>query len=209
MLNALATLEVYRGDYACAAAVQEESLAREAGDVRSVANYNVNLGWTAAMTGEHERAEAFLQEAQELFRKLGDRNMAALCDRLFGFLALCRNDPDRAEELCVKAIRELQELAETPGVDFALDVLGGVAATRGEIRRAARLWGAAAASREFNNIPWLSEERTMIEPHIEAARTRLDEVAWEKAWEEGRSMTLEEAVNYALEDSEERTVEQG
>ena len=104
--------------------------------------------------------------------------MVASVDSLLGFLALSRNDLDRAEELCVEAIRELQELAETPGVDFALDVLAGVAASRGEIRRAARLWGAAAAYREATGAPWIPEERAMIEPHIDAARSRLEEAAW-------------------------------
>jgi ATP/maltotriose-dependent transcriptional regulator MalT len=206
VLNALAVLEVYRGDYAHANALQEEclSLAREAGDVRSIANYNVNLGWTAAMTGEYERAEAFLQEAQEVFWELGDRNMAAHCDRLFGFLALSLNDLDRAEELCVEAIRELQEQAQTPGIDFALDVVAGVAASRGEIRRAARLWGAAAGFRKATGAPWIPEERAMIEPHIDAARTRLDEAVWHEEWKKGRSMTLDQAVEYALSEEEER-----
>ena len=50
--------------------------------------------------------------------------MAPLANSRLGFLALSRNDPDRAEELCVEA---------------ALDVLASVAAARGGIRRAARL----------------------------------------------------------------------
>ncbi len=209
VLNALAVLEVYRGDYAHANALQEESLslAREAGDIRSVANYTVNLGWTAAITGKYERAETFLHEAQDLFWELGDRNMAALCDRLFGFVALSRNDLDRAQILSVKAIRGLQELAEAPGIDFALDVLAGVAALRGEIGKAAQLWGAAMATREANNIPWLPEERAMIEPHIDAARTRLDEAVWREEWEKGRSMTLDQAVGYALGGVWERAIE--
>ena len=206
VLNALATLEVYRGDYGRAGALQEEalSLAREAGDVRSIANYTVNLGWTAAIIGEYERAEGYLQEAQELFLELGDRTMSALCDRLLAFVALSGNDLDRARALSVKAIRSLQELAEAPGVDFALDVVAGVAASRGEIRRAARLWGAAAGFREATGAPWIPEERAMIGPHIEAARARLEEAVWREEWEKGRSMTLDQAVEYALSEDEEQ-----
>jgi len=211
VLNALAVLEVYLGDYARAREMQEEtlSLAREARDIRSVANCTVNLGWTAAITGEYERAEEYLQEAQGLFWQLGDRNMAALCDRLMGFVALSRNDPERAEVLIVKAVRVLQELAEAPGVDFALEVVAGVAAMRGEVGRAARVWGAVAGYRETTGIPWLPEERAMIEPHIEAARVRLEESVWQKEWEKGRSMTLDQAVSYALEGVGERAMEQG
>ena len=211
VLNALAMLGLYRGEYERAATMQEESLslAREAGDIRSIAIYTTNLGMTAAVTGEYERAEAFLQEALEGHRKIGAEDMIAPSINLFGFLALSRNDLDRAEDLCVVALRELRERAQLPGIAFALDILAGVAASRGEIRRAARLWGAAAGSREVTGVPWLLEERAMIEPHIEAARSRLDELSWQGEWENGRVMSLDQAVSYALEASGERATEQG
>jgi ATP/maltotriose-dependent transcriptional regulator MalT len=151
--------------------------------------------------GEYERAEAFLREAQEMYRELGQGSGVALANSLLGFLALSRNDPDRAEELCVEAIRELQEMAQTPDVVYTLNILAGVAASRGEIRRAARLWGAAAGFREAIGAPWIPDERAMIEPHIEGARTRLDEAIWREEWEKGRSMTLDQAVGYALQGS--------
>jgi ATP/maltotriose-dependent transcriptional regulator MalT len=159
--------------------------------------------------GEYERAEAFLREAQEMYRELGQGSGVALANSLLGFLALSRNDPDRAEELCVEAIRELQEMAQTPDVVYTLNILAGVAASRGEIRRAARLWGAAAGFREAIGAPWIPDERAMIEPHIEAARTRLDEAIWREEWEKGRSMTLDQAVGYALQGSGERAMERG
>src|SRR5215211_2507768 len=210
-LNALAMLEVYRGDYERAGAMQEEclTLAREAGDVQIIAVLTYNLGLTAVMTGEYERAEAVYEEAHELFWEVGDRDMAALANNRLGFLALSRDDPDRAEGLCAGAMRELHERARIPGLDFALDVLAGVAAARGEIRRAARLWGAASATREVNNIPWLPEEREMIELYIDAARSLLDEATWHEEREKGRSMTLDQAVSYALEGVSASAAEQG
>ncbi len=211
VLNAVTELEFSRGDYARAAVLQEEclDLAREAGDVRSIGVYTHNLGLAEAAAGEYEQAEPLLQEARELHRQVGDWVSVAVGDTFIGFLALAWNDLDRAEEICVEAIRELQEQAQTPGVDFALDILAGVAASRGEIRRAARLWGATAGYREATGVPWRPEERAMIEPHIDAARTRLEEAAWQEEWEKGKSMTLDQAVGYALEGVGDRAVEQG
>src|SRR5688500_17585345 len=143
-------LNVYRGDYTRASAMQEESLslAREASDVQIIAILTYNTGFAAAITGEYERAEALVRESQELFREVGDRGMAPLANSRLGFLALSRHDPDRADELCVEAIRELQEEAQTPGMDFVLDGLASVAAAMGGIRRAARPWGGVAGYRE-------------------------------------------------------------
>ena len=49
----------------------------------------------------------------------------------------------------------------------------------------------------------------MIEPHIEAACPRLDAGIWREEWEKGRSMTLDQAVGYALQGSGERAMERG
>jgi hypothetical protein len=68
--------------------------------------------------------------------------------------------------------------------------------------------GCEAGYREATGAPWLLEERAIIEPRIDAARSRLEEAVWQEEWEKGRSMTLDQAVGYALEVSEGRAMEQ-
>ena len=184
-------------------------MARAAGDVRGIAIHTTSLGATAVVTGEFERAEARLQEGREMFRKLGDWLHVSVADINLGNLALARNDFDLAEKQCLKVILDLQERADVFGIDGALDILASVTASRGEIRRAARIWGGVEGYRDARDIPWAPDEREMIEPRIDAARTRLDRAAWEEEWERGRSMTLDQTVHYALEDSGERAREQG
>ena len=46
-------------------------------------------------------------------------------------------------------------------------------------------------------------------PPPEAARNRLNEATWHEAWEKGRSMTLDQAVSYALEGVRDRKIKQG
>lgn len=145
-------------------------MAREAGEVRAVAIYATNLGQSAILTGEYERAEALSQEAREQFSRLGDRNGLAKIERQERELALTQNHLDRAEKHCVKVILDLQERAEVVGIDTALERLASVAAARGENGRAARIWGGVAGYREASEVPWIPDERAMIEPHIEAAR---------------------------------------
>jgi hypothetical protein len=40
------------------------------------------------------------------------------------------------------------------------------------------------------------------EPYLAAVRSQLDEASWEEAWAEGRDMSFEEAVSYAMEKGE-------
>jgi non-specific serine/threonine protein kinase len=60
------------------------------------------------------------------------------------------------------------------------------------------LWGAAQALREEIGAPLPSHEHALLEPHLTTARTLVEEEAWEVARTEGRAMTLERAVEYAL-----------
>jgi len=84
----------------------------------------------------------------------------------------------------------------------SLEGFAALASAREETERAARLWGAAGALREALGIPWLLLERAVHEPHLIATRSELEEAVWMRAREEGRAMTMEEAVAYALEETD-------
>ena len=80
----------------------------------------------------------------------------------------------------------------------ALEGMASLASTLGEAARAANLWGAAQAAREATGIALPPGERALHEPYLAAARSQLGEEAWEADLAEGRAMSLEEAVEYAL-----------
>ena len=84
-------------------------------------------------------------------------------------------------------------------ISYVLVHLATVAEMKDDAVRAVRLTVAAKTIVEATGIH-LSEIKSddLRDRHLAIARSRLDESAWEQAWEEGRSMTLEEAVAYAL-----------
>jgi DNA-binding CsgD family transcriptional regulator len=55
--------------------------------------------------------------------------------------------------------------------------------------------GALRVAVGFQHIP---EEDAWREPYLAAARSRLDEASWAEAWVEGRTMSMEQAIDYAL-----------
>jgi DNA-binding CsgD family transcriptional regulator len=95
----------------------------------------------------------------------------------------------------------LRGLRDKVGISYGLLGLAGVAAFRRQPARAARLWGAAEDLREATGVSLSPFERIHYnyEGYSANARSRLDEVAWATAWTEGRDMTPEEALEYALE----------
>jgi hypothetical protein len=76
-----------------------------------------------------------------------------------------------------------------------------LAASEDRPERAARLWGAAEAILEQVEVIAYphATDRSFNDRQLAAAREDLDERTWEEAWAEGRAMTTEEAVAYALE----------
>jgi hypothetical protein len=66
-----------------------------------------------------------------------------------------------------------------------------VAAIRGEIARTARLSGVIDAQR------WTSD---WTKRYLHAARAAADPGEWNRQWEIGRTMSVEEGVAYALEE---------
>ena len=59
---------------------------------------------------------------------------------------------------------------------------------------AAQLWGAAESLRERRGVPLRPFERVDYEPAVAAARMQLGTKAFEVAWAEGPSMTLDQVL---------------
>ena len=90
-----------------------------------------------------------------------------------------------------------------PLVQSALEGFACLAGAKGDAERAAQLWGAAQALQEAKNIPRDTDFLAEADARISAVRSGMGEEAWEEAWRKGRTMTLDEAVSYALEGEEE------
>lgn len=114
-------------------------------------------------------------------------------------MALLQNDLAKAAALYDESLVLAWDAGLNPVVLTTLEGYACVAGAQGEARRAARLWAAAQALQEAKGIPrdtdWLDE----ADARISAARSGMDEQAWEEASRRGRMMSLEEAVAYAKE----------
>jgi DNA-binding CsgD family transcriptional regulator len=186
---------------------EAEALRRKSADRWAIAELLFFLGMVALYEGDAERSTAVLEEGLASFRELGDTGGVYACRTYLWMAALERGDRERAAALLEEDLRVLRSrLGTEPQLQVFDDLLGSavVAALRGEAARAARLWGAAEALREIIGVPLPLWEHvpTDHERHLAVVRSQLEETAWEAAWSEGRTMTLEEAIEYALSEEE-------
>jgi serine/threonine-protein kinase PknK len=90
------------------------------------------------------------------------------------------------------------ELGDKWTASESLDGLACVARVRG----AAELFGVAEALSEAVGSQHMPEEDAWREPYLATARSRLDEPSWAEAWAEGRAMSMERAIEYALSEEQ-------
>lgn len=192
----------YQADSNAAKAMFEESLAicRKLGDRRGIAMSLNGLGVVASLA-EHDYAAARerYEEALAIFLALGDRHGAGYAVTGLGGVALLQGDHALGRARYEEALTLARELGDRRGMAESLDGLAAAAAVLVGAERAARIWGAAKRLREEFDCAMIEGMRPEYERRIAAARATLgDDAAFDRAWQEGRAMALEQAIEYAL-----------
>lgn len=199
LLN-LGTVIWRQGEHEQATALHEESLDifRTLEHTWGIAVVLVQLGAEAWRQGEYDRATALSQEALDLFKELGHKWGIGHSLYILGLVAQRQGDQGKATELLRESLTLQREMGDRGGMARCMEGLAEVACARGDDERAAKLFGAAEALREQIGAPLPPTDRAHYERHLEAARIRLGEEAFQTAWLEAQSLTLESALQLAL-----------
>ncbi len=199
-LNNLGILTLHQGDYASARSLSEESLSirRELGDRSGIALSLNNLGKGAREQGDYVSARSLFEESLSILRELGNRVGIAHSLSNLGSVAHEQGDYASARSLYQESLSIRRELGDRQGIAASLEAFAGLAAALSQSVRVARLWGAAEALREEIGSPLSSNDRDQYDESVAAAREALGDDAFSTARAEGRAMTLEQAVDYAL-----------
>ncbi len=201
-LNNLGATLSFVGERERARALLEESLAlkRAHGDRRGVAMGLDNLGDLAATLGDAAAARRLFEESLEIRRELDDR--AGIARVLLGLadLAHAQGDPATSLRLLAENLSITRDLGDQLAISHALEGLAGVARSFGDVDREVRLRGHAQRLRETMDYSIPPAMQPRHQRTLETARAALgDEVAFDRAWQAGRAMTLEQAVELALQ----------
>jgi predicted ATPase/DNA-binding winged helix-turn-helix (wHTH) protein/Tfp pilus assembly protein PilF len=203
-LHNLAMVAFVQGDVAFGRSLYEESLAikRELGDMRGIANTLNNLGMAADQRGDHVAARALYEESLAIKRDLGDKRGTANTLNNLGMVALELGDLAAARAQNEESLAIRRELMDRWGITNSLEGLAAIIAASGNSPRAARIWGAAERLRKENGSPRPPNEQPAYDRHVAAARNGSgDGAAFDRAWQEGHALTLEQAMELALEKS--------
>ncbi len=184
-LNQLSIAALRQGDYDRADTLGEEATerARRAGDNFLTGVFLGNRGVSAVIAGDYSGAAALFEESLMLTKEYADKEVGRLritfALRGHGLIALRLRDYERATLLYREglAICKVARRGKQWIVEECLEGLAAAASGRGDYVRGARLFAVA-----------------------DALRAALGDTVFATAWAEGRAMTLEQAIEYALSD---------
>ena len=206
-LNNLGNVAYEQGDYPVARALHEESLAikRGLGDRWGIGASLNNLGTVAYEQRDYPAARALFEESLAIRRELGDRVGIASSLSNLGEVACEQGDYPAAGALHQEGLVIRREVGDRRGITYSLEGLAAVVAALGSSLRAARIWGAAERLGEEIGSPLAPNELPRYNRRVAAARAALgDDAAFDRAWQEGRALMLEQAIELALEETVER-----
>ena len=200
LLSNLGIVARLRGEYASAHSLHEEALAirRELKDRRAVGVSLNNLGFVASEQGNYAEARAWLEEAVALNREVGDKQNTAIALNNLGNVVRSQGDYAAASALYRESIILYRELGDRWALAYVLEDTGVLAVLQSRADRALRLVEAALSLRETIGAPRSSVEQEKLERALEPAREALSDAEQEACRAQGRQMSLDQAIEYAL-----------
>ena len=203
-LNALGTLATYQKDYALAQQRYEASLViqRELGNRKGIAAALNNLGNSAMRRDDTAAALCFYEESLQMKREDGDPHGIYVALLNLGGMNMILQNYDIAGAMFRECLSMSVKQNSKPAIVWTLESLGAFLAATDSLIDAAWVWGQAERLREETGEPLPIQDREELDARVSVARaTRNDDAAFDAAWQEGRAMSLEQAVALAQEKS--------
>jgi predicted ATPase/DNA-binding XRE family transcriptional regulator len=194
----LGTVLQLEGNFAEARAAWEESklLFREVDDKWGYA-IAFSLSTFLYMQNDNETALLLAEQSLQLFTDLGDRHFEAVMRRTIGILQGRLGDIIAGAENLRQALRLVRQLNSTYFIRYILWGLAEVMSIDGNHFRAVILyWAGRNVSSSIG--AWRQLDEPVFERALAPCRAVLSESEFAAAVEEGRAMTIEQAINYAL-----------
>jgi tetratricopeptide (TPR) repeat protein len=181
----------------------EESLAlsREMDNKLHIAVALTYLGEILANQGDYLAAQTQFEETLELGRLMGEKWAIAAGLANLGYIALHQAHYATARALLQESLTLSQTIGQKAHIISNLNALAGVAAAhRDDALKATQLAGAMEGLREALGVMLEPMQRGVYEHTIAVGKATLGEEGFLAAFEAGRRLSLEEAVQLALEE---------
>ena len=199
-LNCLGNVSYNQGDYEQALKFFEENLflRREMGDKRGIAESLNNLGAIAYNQGDYEQTRKYIEESLALHREIRDKISIALSLNNLGLLTYKQGDYEQAQKFYEESLALEREIGDKIGITNSIVGLAGIASIKNHSNQAVLLLGATETALQSMGYVRGRDDLIQYERIITKLHEQLSDEEFSKYWEEGKKLTLEQAVELAL-----------
>ena len=189
-----------RGDYETAKEYINEgaALLENSGNLWGFTMTMLSTAMMAKFQGHYTEARVQFAACEPLFRELGDWHRINMVRSELAHIERYEGHYEKAEAMYRDTLPEWQRIGHRAAIAHQLECLAAIAKVHEQGTRAARLYGAAESLRKSINIPMTPLETTEYDREIASLRQGMDEAAFTSAWADGKAMSMEQAINYAL-----------
>jgi tetratricopeptide (TPR) repeat protein len=159
------------------------------------------LAQLALKRDDLQHAGVLFQEALEAFQKIGDDSCAARTMVYLAEVGQRNGEHEQAVEYLIQGLHSFEKLGNDESTAWAIERFAALAESSGRIEIAARLLAAANAQHARVDTPLPPTRRADYKSVVTSVQKHLGDQDFEQLWAEGESMSLQEAVAYALEAS--------
>lgn len=171
-------------------------------DLAGVAQGFNNLGVAATMLNDNAAAKSAFQKSLDIARTIGDEIRVQLQYSNLGSVTLSEGDFEASLTYFRTGMMWAVDHANLVLIHAGLTNMAFYWAARGALPRSARLFGANDAFSEKHGINLQPSEQVDFDHYWKMVQEKLGTEAFQMLLMEGREMTLEQAVEYALETNE-------
>ncbi|MEJ2264498.1 MAG: adenylate/guanylate cyclase domain-containing protein [Anaerolineales bacterium] len=202
ILSAASRVEAFaKGDFSKAIDIHEEAcdLLREHGTRWSYGITMYGFGHLAMSQKEFTLAREKFNIALQTMQELGSHRNVSMIKSDMAHVLRYEGKYPQAMSSYGETIREWQKMGHRSAVAHQLECMAFIAKYVEQPEKALRLLGAAQALRQRIEIDMTALERAEYDKEVADLKAHINENEFTSLWADGRSMTMEQAIQLALE----------
>ena len=153
----------------------------------------LNLGTAQMHAGQIAEATGLLERAQAIYEALGDRHFFARTLIQIGYAELVTSGPVTAAPAIARAMEIVAEIGDIWGIAEGLEAVATVRSLS-QPRSTVLLAAAAARLRERISMHQHPADAVLNRLFLDRARDLITAATFAETWQQGRALTLSEAV---------------
>jgi predicted ATPase len=155
------------------------------------------LCWLHIALEDYESREDF-DRAAVLSKRVGDELGIAMSMSNMAEYKIHHGEMDEAKDLLGRAFPLYRGLRMRDSTAFALETVAKIAGSESKYEIAARLLGAAEKLRETVGVPIWGSARARHEAAVARLKDQMGDESFSAGWAEGRSMSFDDAIDWAV-----------